>query len=79
MVTYRLIISLWLLENKQWGYGYNGDTIRFPISFPKKVFICLVTPNSGGQGVPHSKQLTNAGFYLLSGTQNHAYYFVLGN
>ena len=64
---------------KQWGYGYNGDTIRFPISFPKKVFICLVTPNSGGQGVPHSEQLTNAGFYLLSGTQNHAYYFVLGN
>lgn len=63
----------------QWGYGYNGDTIRFPISFPKKVFICLVTPNSGGQGVPHSEQLTNAGFYLLSGTQNHAYYFVLGN
>ena len=58
MVTYRLIISLW-------GYGYNGDTIRFPISFPNKVFICLVTPNSGGQGVPHSEQLTNAGFYLL--------------
>nr|DAJ01048.1 MAG TPA: hypothetical protein [Caudoviricetes sp.] len=29
--------------------------------------------------MPHSKQLTNAGFYLLSGTQNHAYYFVLGN
>ena len=66
-------------EFKQWGYGYNGDTIRFPISFPKKVFICLVTPNSAGQGVPHSEQLTNAGFYLLSGTQNHAYYFVLGN
>ena len=63
----------------QWGYGYNGDTIRFPISFPKKVFICLVTPNSGGQGVPHSEQLTNSGFYLLSGTQNYAYYFVLGN
>ena len=64
---------------RQWGYGLNGDTIRFPISFPKKVFICLVTPNSGGQGVPHSEQLTNSGFYLLSGTQNHAYYFVLGN
>ena len=33
MVTYRLIISLWLLENKQWGTYLKGGTITYPISF----------------------------------------------
>lgn len=36
MVTYRLIISLWLLENKQWGFDnrhINRRTITLPISF----------------------------------------------
>ena len=74
-----LLQSYYHIPIVQWGYGYDGDTIRFPISFPKKVFACLVTPNSGGQGTPHSEQLTNSGFHLLSGTGNNAYYFVLGN
>ena len=33
MVTYRLIISLWLLENKQWGSSDFGKENNFPISF----------------------------------------------
>ena len=44
MVTYRLIISLWLLENKQWGtYPKNGGNIMYPISFTIKVFAITST------------------------------------
>ena len=41
MVTYRLIISLWLLENNivQWGYyAQANNTYNFPITFPNKCF-----------------------------------------
>ena len=50
MVTYRLIISLWLLENKQWGTFNSGSNgyCTFPISFNSTCFNVTTCGKSGG-------------------------------
>lgn len=95
MVTYRLIISLWLLENKQWGTDTNSDydispslskTFNFPTTFLKNCFIVLpVLYGNWGACVVwvYSKTLTNCTVKFeewASNTQRvHLGYIAIGN
>lgn len=81
MVTYRLIISLWLLENKQWGTGASGKN-NLPISF-NNILCALAVPNSSLYTYETSITSINKSYInIMTWSNNHGsstvYYIAIG-